>query len=306
MQKAICFRAALITCLLTAAMLAMNALSGIVGLPQSVAAESNVPGPPGATPVAVNSTYYQLRADLRRCRAPLCGGYYVKRVNQPRTRCTNGQLMFECYVAEVDWNGQPQVEINRALLRADLEVKLFDRFGRFGVLRVIESWQATNDNPTSDNFFRVRDKGVRCITSPCLTHHESKLNSRIERDIAGVDLKAITGASDEAINEAFEAMTEPEGIIVSGKHVPVTGPTGRATELKALQFYMRPRKEVSNKPCIKTGCSSHVCSDESVITTCEWREEYECYQKARCERQADGKCGFTRTPALTACLRRAR
>lgn len=54
--------------------------------------------------------------------------------------------------------------------------------------------------------------------------------------------------------------------------------------------------------CRKTGCSSHVCADTDVITTCELRDIYACYQAATCERQSDGKCGFTVTPALTACL----
>ena len=57
------------------------------------------------------------------------------------------------------------------------------------------------------------------------------------------------------------------------------------------------------EPCYVGGCSSQVCSDqEGVVTTCEWREEYACYQGATCERQASGSCGWTETPALTACL----
>ncbi len=55
-------------------------------------------------------------------------------------------------------------------------------------------------------------------------------------------------------------------------------------------------------PCVKTGCSGHVCADSHRITTCEFRPEYACYQQATCERQADGTCGFTQTQALTDCL----
>ena len=54
--------------------------------------------------------------------------------------------------------------------------------------------------------------------------------------------------------------------------------------------------------CVKTGCSGHVCADHDVITTCQFRPEYTCYQDATCERQADGQCGWTQTPALSACL----
>lgn len=55
-------------------------------------------------------------------------------------------------------------------------------------------------------------------------------------------------------------------------------------------------------PCVKTGCSAHVCADHDVVTTCEFRPEYACYQAATCERQANGECGWTQTPELAACL----
>lgn len=57
--------------------------------------------------------------------------------------------------------------------------------------------------------------------------------------------------------------------------------------------------------CIVTGCSGQVCSDEEVVTTCEYREEYACYRDALCERQADGECGWTETEELTTCLENA-
>ncbi len=58
--------------------------------------------------------------------------------------------------------------------------------------------------------------------------------------------------------------------------------------------------------CRPTGCSGQVCSDEDVITTCEFRSEYACFKSGRCERQADGKCGWTQTPALMQCIEKAR
>ena len=56
------------------------------------------------------------------------------------------------------------------------------------------------------------------------------------------------------------------------------------------------------KPCIKSGCSGQICGEESMMSTCEWRPQYECYRNAKCERQADGKCGWTMTDAFKACL----
>jgi hypothetical protein len=57
--------------------------------------------------------------------------------------------------------------------------------------------------------------------------------------------------------------------------------------------------------CVHGGCSSHLCgeaSDGPIVSTCEWRDEYACYQAAECARQADGQCGFTETNELTDCL----
>jgi hypothetical protein len=252
-------------------------------------------------PLSSTSTYYSLRPDLRRCASPRCGGYFVKRANQSLTRCADGRSATECYVAEIDWSSQPEVETQGALLRGNVVPKSYSGFGNLGAFRVSESWQAVSDNRPVGTFYRVKDRGLRCITHPCPTHHEAKLNSIVHANIAGVDLNG-TGAKEELIGEASRAMTEPDGVLVAGAHEPVTGPGGRSRQLKASQFYLRARKQTS-KRCFKTGCSSQVCSDENVITTCEWRPEYACYQKARCERQADGKCGFTRTPELIACLK---
>ena len=55
--------------------------------------------------------------------------------------------------------------------------------------------------------------------------------------------------------------------------------------------------------CFVGGCSGQICVDRQDIgTTCEWREDYACYQSAACERQPDGACGWTPTLELRICL----
>jgi len=250
-----------------------------------------------------NLTYYTWRPDLRRCASPMCGGFFVKQVNRPRTRCADGRNLRECYVAQIDWNGQPAGETRSMLLRGDLTQRRFPRFGRLGIFRVAEWWRAASERPAQGTFFRVRDLGIRCITHPCLTHQEERLNGYGQRKIAGVELSG-ANASEQSVSEANTALTSAEGILVAGTHATVTGPAGRAQTLRATQFYLRGSGPVANKPCIKTGCGGQVCSDEEVFSTCEWRTEYECYRSARCERQANGECGYTQTRELTACLRR--
>jgi hypothetical protein len=242
--------------------------------------------------------------------SPLCGGYFVKRVNQSRTRCANGRWMSECYVAEIDWKGQTEIDPGKALVRGDIVARRFPRFGNLGALRVTESWQSPSDEPATGTLYRVRDRGVRCITHPCLSHSATKLGFTFTMNIAGVDLAA-GGAGGELISEGAAAMTEPEGVIVAGYFAPVTGPGGRAQTLKATKFYLPAGTQIGGQPpgarrCFKTGCSSQVCADHDVVTTCEYRPEYACYQKAACARQRNGECGFTQTSELQACLARAR
>lgn len=65
----------------------------------------------------------------------------------------------------------------------------------------------------------------------------------------------------------------------------------------------------STAACVRAGCSSQLCvdpSDAGVITTCEYRPEYACYNSARCERQRNGKCGWTQDRELRQCVKKAK
>lgn len=54
--------------------------------------------------------------------------------------------------------------------------------------------------------------------------------------------------------------------------------------------------------CIVTGCSGQICADKEMPSICDFRPQYACYQKATCERQITGECGWTETEELNACL----
>jgi len=54
--------------------------------------------------------------------------------------------------------------------------------------------------------------------------------------------------------------------------------------------------------CKPTGCSSTICADTDMISTCIYLAEYDCYKTATCERQSNGQCGWTQTDALTSCI----
>lgn len=65
-------------------------------------------------------------------------------------------------------------------------------------------------------------------------------------------------------------------------------------------------KPVSGDGCKIGGCSSQLCGEaaemEGLVSTCEFRADYACYKQSRCERQASGKCAWTQTKELMACL----
>ncbi len=63
--------------------------------------------------------------------------------------------------------------------------------------------------------------------------------------------------------------------------------------------------------CRRGGCSGEICFEvqsgaagDPPASPCLWRPEFACYQAARCERQSTGKCGFTLTAEVNACLRK--
>src|SRR5262249_46546639 len=85
--------------------------------------------------LAGNSSFYSFRHDLRKCASPRCGGFFVKLVNQSRTRCADNRLQSECYVANIDWGGQTEPDNDHGLLRGTIR-----RRGEFGLLRVSEIW----------------------------------------------------------------------------------------------------------------------------------------------------------------------
>src|SRR5438046_344091 len=50
------------------------------------------------------SAFLVVRPDQRRCAAPMCGGYFVKRANYATTRCADGEYRAECYVPAISYD----------------------------------------------------------------------------------------------------------------------------------------------------------------------------------------------------------
>ncbi len=56
-----------------------------------------------AAPVRAGGEYLiATRPDYRKCAYPMCGGWFVRRVNHLLTRCTDGSFQNECHATELD------------------------------------------------------------------------------------------------------------------------------------------------------------------------------------------------------------
>lgn len=255
-------------------------------------------------------TYFTMERDMRRCASPYCGGWFVDKVNASQTKCHDNRNAERCYVAEADFapTGLGAAALDRAMAAgSNWNGKLLVRgtmgrvntpVGVFGKFRVTEAWIGQGPNAPDGPFAKVEETGVRCITTPCPFFREKKLNGSATASLAEIGWDA-SGADEETIGKAIEQLFLND-VIISGDRYTVTGPGGQGKARTATQFYTRVLDE---KTCFVGGCSGQICSDrEGVISTCEWRDEYACYDTATCEVQGDGTCGWTQTEELNACL----
>jgi len=138
-------------------------------------------------------------------------------------------------------------------------------------------------------------------------------------EVDGKHVTAIMGWSQETVGtiQGVESFGDLETYI--GKEVEVYAQVkedSTYTLYGSEGFYIKliDAREVTDpvpKPitaggCMTGGCSGQVCGEASaqddMVTTCEYRAEYACYQTAICERQITGNCGWTETSELRACL----
>lgn len=263
----------------------------------------------GIKALAQDGTYYTAVPDLRLCASPLCGGWFVQAVNSEFTRCADGQRQTQCYVAQEDASAlglttEQQAVLRqamgqgKALLKGRIDPHKYDGFGNLGLLTITHAWIGAVDKIAKGTFAGVSDNGVRCVTDPCESYTADIFNTKTTLKAAALDFST-SGATTDQIQQAITQVGNGE-LAVAGTNYTVSGTAGSAIGIKVDQFYF----ELTGKPaaCLVTGCSSQVCADDHIITTCEWRAEYACYKTAECTRQSNGACGWTQDKNLIDCL----
>lgn len=92
---------------------------------------------------------------------------------------------------------------------------------------------------------------------------------------------------------------------------PEIPPTAEIILTTASEEIEEKGKKEEKNICKVGGCSGQLCGEASfideIITTCEYKPEYECYKKyGKCEMQSNGKCGWTQTKELSECMEKGK
>jgi hypothetical protein len=242
------------------------------GAAEPEAVEADLTGAPS------NYGFFQVtRRDTRKCAAPLCGGLFVKRVNEAKTLCADGTKQPECYVSNLQLSGVGLSPREEADVRAALEDgKALVRARTYktkvgatsvGLLKANEAWLGATGSNAEGTFYRVADNGRRCIAAPCPSTTAFELNSSERHDLTEVKLAGTEIAADEAtLARAQSALATKQGILVAGgialpKCVPGAscGPFVTVTEL-----YLRVVRREG------TSCGSWAASGCNPGQYCSW------------------------------------
>jgi hypothetical protein len=192
--------------------------------------------------VRAAGSYVRLRHDFRRCVSPVCGGFWVSRVNQRTLRCADGSTASECYVAEVDSSGLglspaelEAVGDRDVILRGRLVLKAYGSFGSLGNLVVQEGWRAATAAASAETVYETYGTPRVCVRAPCATFDANKLNGTTSYTLMGVDLTGVANVSRADRRAAAAALGAAPGILVAG----TVRTAGERRTLVGSQFYLR-------------------------------------------------------------------
>lgn len=231
-----------------------------------------------------NFGYYAVtRRDFRKCVSPICGGWYVKRVNAATTQCADGSKQAECYVSAIQLTGiglsdreetefRAAVESGKALIKARVYKKKFNGT-YYGTLKANEGWLGATGSTPDGTFYRAADNGIRCITTPCPSTTVAQLNGNDSYNVIKVNLaNTATPASQESLDRAAQALGTKDGILLAGgialpKCLPNSncGPFASASE-----FYLRVERREGK------GCGFWTTTSCNAGQYCNWKAEDIC------------------------------
>ncbi len=242
-----------------------------------------------------NTGYFIVtRHDDRRCVSPLCGGVFVKRVNQATTRCADGTLQAECYVGSYDFaptglDSDERADFQNAfgsgfgIVRATMRSTKFNA-EKLGKLRVTEAWKGAGEVASTGTVYRTADNGIRCIKAPCPSTTAYTLNTRDQHNVIRVNLGGVPASADE-VRAAQAALGTSQGILVSGGlAIPRCLPTANCGPfISSEEFYLRVTHKVAPP-----------------VTACGVRGGIQCKANEFCSFPLTAQCGAADHPGTCA------
>lgn len=190
--------------------------------------ETAADGEEGKGDAAGAFTFYNLIADTRACsfNAPGdCGqGFFLSRANRSTTQCGRGPAQSQCKITSIDWSQTafpPSVaqsyeeglrQSQPLLVKGDVVPAADDSGLSFAVTEV---WWTSNPEFVDGVFTLVKDNGIRCITAPCPSLTERRLNSNLSAQITGLEFDG-SGATAEEIELAQNQLYGEDGLVVVG------------------------------------------------------------------------------------------
>ncbi|HEX8110913.1 MAG TPA: DUF6748 domain-containing protein [Kofleriaceae bacterium] len=184
-------------------------------------------------------TYFAITADLRKCASPVCGGWFLSRVNQTTTQCHDGSIAASCYTPVLDWSKSGLTDDQQATmleacsqgaLSSSVYAVVRGQFARrntttprrdLGRFVISEAWLAEGDAMSGGAFVKLRDNGLRCFVAPCPSITELTLNMATTTNIAGLDWTP-SAMTDDQIAECNGDLFMPDGLLVVGNRYTMT------------------------------------------------------------------------------------
>jgi hypothetical protein len=199
-------------------------------------------------------TYFEVWKDLRKCAAPICGGFFVARVNRSYTFCVDHSAQSACYVPSLDWSeanlsdGQQAKLLDAANIDATTDgvhAIVRGRFapqsyaqGNLGRFIVTEAWVEEGDSVSDGVFVRAKTNSIQCIAAPCPTITEKALDTSRSANIAEIDW-SYANLSEREVESLTAELSTDSGVIFAGDRYTVTENGRQAKGRTATAVYQR-------------------------------------------------------------------